>query len=88
MKPQRVQVIDLRWSLSDSEFREPAWRVRNRMRHLLAQLEAGDFVRLCVDRSSLPSDVIDLIPADVRVQIESDDATTLHRWLLELETSP
>lgn len=77
-----VQVIDLRSDVDCATAeREPAWRVRNRLRHQLALVMSGDLLRLQVDRTSLPSDVVDLIPTGVRVQVESDDVITLRLWL-------
>lgn len=76
---QTVRTLDLR-----AAEQVPAWRARNQNRHALAGMVDGDHLRLRVDRHSLVTDVLGLIPLGVRVQIEADDAVTSAAWLSAL----
>lgn len=81
--PFTVQVIDLRTppnTSGSSERAVPAWMARNRFRHAMAGVAPGQAVRLQIDRQSLITDVLGLVPEGVRVQIEADDIFTLRRW--------
>lgn len=74
-----VVTLDLR-ATADAQFTSAAATVRRNVRQALDGLGDGDFVKVRVNRWSLPSDVAGLIPSGVRVQIEADDAATLRLW--------
>lgn len=79
-----VVTIDLRYSPAD-QYETPAWRARHDLRRVLEDVASGDIVQLRVNRWSLPTDVVGLIPAHVRVQVSATDIETAREWQRLLE---